>query len=201
MDKTAWFEEHSGHFATNGYSFPPWAIYEQFLAVVDGPGPILELGCGNGLLLRFLHDLSGHRLEPFGADINADAIREAKAVIFPERADCFVHADLREGIPHPGPFRTVIANPLHADRGYAEQVDGKIPKLHLDGSLQAYIAACWRVVAPGGRLALWCYDGHIAEIAPQHAELNAAIAGTGVRVREFASGPVNFWLSEPKPGV
>src|SRR4051794_33613710 len=110
MQREEWFRTYGNSFTTNGYARPPWKIYEQFLKVVDRPGPILELGCGNGLLLRFLCDLSGHQLQPYGADINADAVREARAATFPDRADCFAHADLRDGIPFPGPFATVLAN-------------------------------------------------------------------------------------------
>jgi SAM-dependent methyltransferase len=196
MQREEWFRAYGGSFTTNGYAKPPWKIYEQFLKVVDRPGPILELGCGNGLLLRFLCDLSGHRLQPFGADINADAIRQARTAMFPDRAGCFVHADLRDGIPFPGPFATVLANPIYADQGYYEQVAGKIPKLYLDGSVESFVGKCWNAVMPGGRLVLWCYDGHVAEIAPHQAEFRSALAATGVVFREMESGPVSFWLAE-----
>ena len=193
-----WLETYGRLHTTNGYARPPWAIYDQFLKVVDAPGPILELACGNGLLLRFLSDLSGLRLEPSGVDINAAAIAEAKAVVFPDRPSCFVHADLRDGIPYRDEFATILANPLYADRGYYEQVGGKIQRLYLDGAIEALILQCWGRVAPGGKLILWCYDGHVAEIATHKDAFLAALTSTGIAFREVDSGPVRFWISGGK---
>jgi SAM-dependent methyltransferase len=200
MEKEAWFRAYDAYYSTNGYENPPWKIYEQFLKVVQGPGTILELGCGNGLLLRYLCDLSGHELQPFGVDINAAAVHQARTAIFPNRPDCFIHADLREGMPFPGTFAAILTNPLNADQGYYEQVDGKIRKLHLDGSIEKFIRRCWQSVSPGGQLVLWCYDGHIVEIASCRAQFDAVLAGVGIAFREMESGPVNFWVSERKIG-
>ena len=136
MSRETWLQTYGSLYRTNGYSSPPWAIYDRFLGVVDRPGPILELGCGNGLLLRFLYDLSGQALRPFGVDIREARIREAKATVFPEREACFVPGDLRDGVHHTGLFTTLIVNPLYADQGYYEQIDGKIQKLYLDGSIR-----------------------------------------------------------------
>jgi tRNA1(Val) A37 N6-methylase TrmN6 len=196
MLRQKWLETYGSLYRTNGYSDPPWAIYDQFLGAVDRPGPILELGCGNGLLLRFLCDLSAYALLPFGVDIKEPSIREARTIVFPERAACFIQGDLRKGVHHTGSFATLIANPLYADQGYYEQVDGKIPKLYLDGSIPTLVKTCWQSVAPGGRLVLWCYDGHVAEIASQLEEFRAALASTGLAFQERESGPVTFWLSD-----
>jgi tRNA1(Val) A37 N6-methylase TrmN6 len=198
MEKEAWFQSYGPYYSTNGYEKPPWKIYEQFLKVVQEPGAILELGCGNGLLLRYLCDLSDRELQPFGVDINAAAIHQARTAVFPNRRDCFVHADLRDGIPFQRTFATILANPLYADQGYYEQVDGKIRNLYLDGSMEALIQTCRQSLSPGGQLILWCYDGHIVEIAPRRAAFNAMLAGTGVSFREVESGPVSFWVSECK---
>lgn len=192
--KESWIQNYKGLYQTNGYSFPPWTIYDQFLAVVDRPGRILELGCGNGLLLRFLCDLSGLTLQPFGVDNKEARIHQAKTVIFAERPSSFVTGDLREGVYHRGSFAVLMVNPLYADQGYYEQVEGKIPRLHLDGSIESLVTRCWQSVARGGRLVLWCYDGHVAEIAAQLDDFRAALAKTGLTFQERESGPVTFWL-------
>lgn len=194
--KEAWVQRYGGYHQTNGYSFPPWTIYDQFLPMVDRPGRVLELGCGNGLLLRFLCDLSGLDLQPFGVDNKQARIDEARSIIFPEYSSSFVHGDLRDGIHHCGPFDVLMVNPLYSDPGYYEQVDGKIPKLHLNGSIEALVLRCWKEVAPGGRIILWCYDGHIAEIATQLDQFRDLLTGTGINFQEFESGPVTFWLAE-----
>jgi 23S rRNA A1618 N6-methylase RlmF len=129
-------------------------------------------------------------------DIKEPSIREAKTIVFPERHDCFILGDLRNGVHHTRSFTTVIVNPLYADQGYYQQVDGKILKLHLDGSVQALVIQCWRSVAPGGRLVLWCYDGHVAEIAAQMDEFRTTLAATSLPFRELVSGPVSFWISD-----
>jgi SAM-dependent methyltransferase len=189
---------YGGLHTTNGYAKPPWPIYDQFLKVVDTPGPVLELACGNGLLLRFLFDLCGLALEPYGLDINRDAITEAKRVVFPEREDCFVHADLRDGIPFRREFATILTNPLNADQGYYEQVGGRIQRLHDAVAVERYVARCWRSVAPGGRLILWCYDGHVKEIARDYEAFLSAIMATSIEFRAAESGPVVYWISDRK---
>ncbi len=194
--REAWFQRYGGLHGTNGYSFPPWAIYDQFLPVVDRPGRILELGCGNGLLLRYLCDLSGRALQPFGVDNKEPRIQEARTIVFPECPSSFVQGDLREGVHHRGSFAVLMVNPLYADHGYYEQVDGKIPRLYLDGSVAVLVKRCWESVAPGGRLVLWCYDGHIAEIAAQLDDFRTALAQTGITFQERASGPVTFLLAD-----
>jgi SAM-dependent methyltransferase len=146
--------------------------------------------------LRFLCDLSGYSLQAFGVDTKEPSIREAKTLVFPEREARFIQGDLREGVPHPGSFATLLVNPLYADQGYYEQVDGKIQKLYLDGSIRRVVLKCWQSVAPGGRLVLWCYDGHVAEIAAQLDDFRASLAATGFMFREVESGPVSFWLSD-----
>jgi SAM-dependent methyltransferase len=189
---------HGESFRTNGYAKPPWHIYDQFVRAVHQPGAILEVSCGNGLLLRYVTELSGLPLEPYGLDINRDAIREARERTFPERAECFVHADLREGLPFARTFATILANPLYADPGYYEQVDGKIPRLHFDGSMERLIHTCWDALAPGGQLLLWCYDGHFAEIAPQIDDFRQMLNELNLGLTERPSGPVVFWESGEK---
>ena len=198
MPREDWLRVYGSLHTTNGYAKPPWMIYDQFLEVVDTPGPILELACGNGLLLRYLFDLSGLALEPFGLDINRDAIAEARAIVFPDHDARFVHADLREGIPFAQEFTTILANPLYADQGYYEQVEGKIQKLYLNGTIESFTLNCWRSVAPEGKLILWCYDGHVAEIADDYDAFISAMRSTGIPFHEFESGPVRFWISGRK---
>ena len=36
MHREAWLRAYGHYYSTNGYSKPPWEIYDQFLKVVDG---------------------------------------------------------------------------------------------------------------------------------------------------------------------
>jgi SAM-dependent methyltransferase len=199
MRKEKWIRQFADSYWTNGYTKAPWDIYDQFLTTIVIPGTILELACGNGLLLRYVSDLANIPLEPYGIDINPRAILEAKTVIFPERADSFAHADLRDGVFFQRRFDTILANPLYADPGYTEQVNGKIPRLHFTGGMRSLIVAAWAAVAAGGQLILWCYDGHFAEISPQLEEFRELLRSTGIGLAERVSGPVVFWASSRKP--
>ena len=194
--ESVWLERYRECYRTNGYAHAPWYLYMQFLKLFEAPGSVLEIACGNGLLLRYVKDVSGVALEAYGEDINGEAIREAQRLTFPECPEHFVQADLREGIPFPRTFDTVLANPLYADQGYYEQVGGKIQRLHLDGSIEAFIARCWQAVAAGGRLILWCYDGHVREIDPFADGFAKALEKTGIKLTRQDSGPAVFWISE-----
>ena len=59
MQREDWLRVYGGTARHERIREAPLGDYDQFLKVVDTPGPILELACGNGLLLRYLHDLSG----------------------------------------------------------------------------------------------------------------------------------------------
>lgn len=85
--------------------FGLWRDSRQFLArLFDRGGSVLDLGCGNGFLLRCLQEWSGRRLVPYGVDRDESFIREARAQ-FPGQQDHFLTFDVRElapGSPFPG---------------------------------------------------------------------------------------------------
>lgn len=204
LPEQTWIDQYGWRHATNGYARPPWRIYRAFLSQLTVAGKTLELGCGNGLLLRFLGDYRPRKdqacsYEPFGVDLNRDAIEEARECIFPQRPDAFAQGDLRDEVPFALQFDLVLANPLNADQGYYEQVDGKIPKLYLDGRIETFVQKCWDVLKPGGVLFLWCYDGHVTEIAEYMYQLRTILNNFDVGFVEKDVGPVRSWRSLPKP--
>lgn len=196
----SWIERVGWRHTTNGYARPPWRIYRAFLSQMGTLGRTLEMGCGNGLLLRFLgdHSSDNRAFEPYGIDLNRDAIAEARSAIFPHRPHAFLHADLRDPLPFEPNFDLVLANPLNGDRGYYEQVDGKIARLYFDGGIEALIQRCWSAVTLGGRLFLWCYDGHVEEIAPQMDRLRGTLEKFNCGLVEKDIGPIRTWQSAPK---
>ena len=66
---------------------------ELIVAALREGGTILDVGCGNGFLLRCLQEWSAHRLVPYGIDRDANAICVAQA-LFPDAAAHFEQADL-----------------------------------------------------------------------------------------------------------
>jgi len=83
MDAVKWLENHRNFFSPemNGYSNVPIGPYLSTLPLIDGNGKIIDSGCGNGMLLKFLIEFSGHSLIPFGIDLNEKAIAQASKEI------------------------------------------------------------------------------------------------------------------------
>jgi len=58
----------------NGFREYPDEIYDLFLSLVNHDGRVLDLGCGNGLMLRHLITRSRYRLIPYGVDFIEESI-------------------------------------------------------------------------------------------------------------------------------
>jgi len=192
-----WFEGFGHHlFQENGYNSPPISLYESFLAVIDRPGKILELGCGNGLLLRFLCDNSAHLHNPFGVDCSPHLIHRARTEIFPDLQDQFQVADILTYDFAEAPFALIITNPLYADQGYREQIDGRIQKLAADGSIRRYVHRCFENLAENGRLILFCYHSQLEEIRDDRSLLERELSRLDFKKDDRDLQPVTFFLAE-----
>ena len=73
----------------NGFTEYPREVYDLFLSLIDRDGKVIDLGCGNGLMLRHLVTRSRYRLIPFGVDFIEESIRQAREVVLPEYAANF----------------------------------------------------------------------------------------------------------------
>jgi SAM-dependent methyltransferase len=73
----------------NGFSDYPAEIYDLFLSLIDHSGRVIDLGCGNGLMLRHLVTKSKYKLIPYGVDFIEESIKQAKEVVMPEYAENF----------------------------------------------------------------------------------------------------------------
>ncbi|MBL7206686.1 MAG: class I SAM-dependent methyltransferase [Candidatus Aenigmarchaeota archaeon] len=85
VEKTSerWYEEQRKYFSIemNGYRNPPELQYASILPLIDRDGKVLDAGCGNGMLLKFLMEFSGHNIVPFGIDTWDEAIEQAKTEV------------------------------------------------------------------------------------------------------------------------
>ena len=63
----------------NNEPYSNWETNRIFISkAIDKPGTILDVGCGNGFLLKCLEEWSGYSLTPYGIDVDAAFIRQAK---------------------------------------------------------------------------------------------------------------------------
>lgn len=70
-------------------TFEAWERRKAFIAgAIHKGGIFLDIGCGNGFLLRCLQEWSDHEVIPYGIDINAEFIRKAKQ-LFPNHQNNF----------------------------------------------------------------------------------------------------------------
>lgn len=83
--------------------FRRWSALRRGVAeVIERDGSVLDVGCGNGFLLRCLQEWSGHELVPYGVDVNASLIADARS-LFPKQVGHFLAFDLRR-LPGLGAF-------------------------------------------------------------------------------------------------
>ncbi|MBO3799228.1 MAG: class I SAM-dependent methyltransferase [Candidatus Brockarchaeota archaeon] len=78
----------------NGFSEYPCEIYNVFLNLIDHDGNVIDLGCGNGLMLCHLVTRSNYKLTPYGVDFIEESIEQAKKVILPKYAENFTVANI-----------------------------------------------------------------------------------------------------------
>jgi hypothetical protein len=135
-----WFGMAASRAAGQSAALSP-AHHRMLLRLVDRPGEVLHLGCGDGTLLRFLCRHSEHRLVPAGIDQDPAAIERARYSVFPEFAARFLCGD-----PTRPPFpdasqAVVVADPAAATRDL--DVAG--------GALERFVQRVLELVAPGGR--------------------------------------------------
>ena len=133
MSQINWVLEHKDYFnrKMNGYKDAESAIgpYLSTLPLIDRGVKIADLGCGNGMLLKFIVTFSGHNLVPWGNDVNDEAIDEAKRTVLPDYATNFSIGDIDDTNYIGEPFDLIIANPFHArttPRVFTEKCMGKL---------------------------------------------------------------------------
>ncbi len=103
--------------APNGFKEYPEGIYNVFLSIIDRDGNIIDLGCGNGLLLKHLVTKSKHKLTPYGVDFIEESINQAKTIILPKYKDNFIIGNIVEIELKENMFDIIIFDPtaIHVD--------------------------------------------------------------------------------------
>uniref|UniRef100_Q023K5 Methyltransferase domain-containing protein n=1 Tax=Solibacter usitatus (strain Ellin6076) TaxID=234267 RepID=Q023K5_SOLUE len=98
-------------FHPNGFPSLPTVIYDFFCEQIAHDGKVLDLGCGNGLMVRHLTERSRFRLIPYGVDFLGASIRQAQEVILPQFASHFSVGNLvNYPFPH-APYDFIFSSP------------------------------------------------------------------------------------------
>jgi SAM-dependent methyltransferase len=107
-----WAEnDGSDIYLPNGFREYPHEIYDLFCQQIDHGGKVLDLGCGNGLMLRHLVHHVGHRLIPYGVDFLAESIRQAREQVLPEYADNFTLGNILDYGYDDAPYDYIFFDP------------------------------------------------------------------------------------------
>ncbi|MGC9095221.1 MAG: class I SAM-dependent methyltransferase [Candidatus Bathyarchaeia archaeon] len=113
-------------FRPNGFDEYPKEIYDLFLSLIDHDGRVIDLGCGNGLMLRHLLTKSKHKLIPYGVDFIEESIKQAKEVILPMYAENFKVGNIVDIELGTGYFDFIFFDPYDV---HPNDVQGMIDKL------------------------------------------------------------------------
>mgnify|MGYP003883560031 CR=1 FL=1 len=125
----------------NGFSEYPDEIYDLFLSLIDHSGKVIDLGCGDGLMLRRLVTRSRYRLVPYGVDFLEESIRQAREVVLPEYAKNFVVANVADCDPGVKTFDFIFFDPY---------------TVHPD-DLEPVVRRLLRACRPGGKVVFYTY--------------------------------------------
>ena len=83
-----WKDEHNDLFKPNGFTVYPNKEYNYFVNLIDNLNTlnqcsVIDVCCGNGLLLKHLIEHCSSQIIPYGIDFLENSIQQAKTVIHP----------------------------------------------------------------------------------------------------------------------
>lgn len=91
--------------------------YAYLLKLIKRDGKIIDFGCGNGMMLKFLVMNARCRLVPYGVDFLKESVRQAKTVVFPEYKENFVCMNIADYDFRGASFDYILTNPDYLFEG------------------------------------------------------------------------------------
>lgn len=107
-------KDHS--YERNGFDEYPMCEYSVFvqainsLPIIKEPVSIIDIGCGNALLLKHLYDELPYSIIPYGVDFLYESILDAKEQVFPCFSNNFICNNIKN-ITLPINFDVIIFGP------------------------------------------------------------------------------------------
>jgi 2-polyprenyl-3-methyl-5-hydroxy-6-metoxy-1,4-benzoquinol methylase len=92
-EKNYWGENHNDLLLPNGITGSPSELISKIKVLkklITHDGKIIDLGCGNGLLLKMYTKQTDLNIIPYGVDFMEKSIRQAKRLVFPEHKGNFI---------------------------------------------------------------------------------------------------------------
>jgi len=136
MNQEEWFENNKDKFSLdlNGYLVLPMEAYDSTLPFIHKNGKVIDLGCGNGMLLKFLMEFSGHELTPYGIDNKEALIAKAKEELL-DFKDNFKVDDVKTHNFSNSTFDIIITNPFYTRPNMKEFTKKCIEHLNTGGRI------------------------------------------------------------------
>lgn len=87
--------------------------YFYLLNIIENNGKIIDFGCGNGMMLKFVVQNTECKLIPFGVDFLPESIKQAKTKIFPEFKENFVCMNIIDYDFSDNNFNYILIDPAY----------------------------------------------------------------------------------------
>ena len=134
-------KDYRNIYIPSGFKEYPGEIYDLFTSLIHRSGRVIDLGCGNGLLLRHLVENSGYELEPLGVDFIEESIQQARKQILPAYSNNLTVSNIVDYKLDPKSFDFIFLDPTDIHRD------------DIDWFLDEVIRAC----RPGGKIIFYTY--------------------------------------------
>lgn len=121
--------------------------YAYLLTIIKSGGKIIDFGCGNGMMLKFVVMNAKRALIPYGVDWLSESIKQAKKTIFSEFKKNFVCMNIRDYDFSSGAFQYIVTNPAYL----------------LENDWNSFYETCMKNLNDGGHLILTIPPGDFQE--------------------------------------
>ncbi len=144
-------------------------LYDCFCEQITHDGKVMDLGCGNGLMLKYLIEHTPFTLTPYGVDYLEPSIRQAKEMIHPEHESHFVVGNVMDYDYRDAPFDFIFADPYDVHPRDTTRF------------LQDVLNAC----ADGGRAIFYTYHDVLEHYGYSWVGKFSGVSGLPIRRKDY----------------
>lgn len=165
------YNDGSDYVRPNGFTDIPEQVYNCFCREISGNGKILDMGCGNGLLLKYLMDHTAYKLLPFGIDFCRPSIKQAQSLIHPTFKNNFRICNIRDFDFRDSPYDYILFCPDHV---YQKDILKTVKQI---------LCAC----SENGKVVFYTYGGSTELTKPYWADILTCLTGYATSKKEYTS--------------